>query len=131
MCPYGYYEESETFYPHVYCKIDGKTCIYTKRCQQEQRYIPLNQEECAKAMTEEQKAIPTGSYYVITSRPSPNGTWVYIKINGNVQMFNLPIKDYKESYVYYDEKTKTVSDKSIEKPKKVIKKYGKKKNITT
>ena len=82
-------------------------------------------------MTEEQKAIPTGSYYVITSRPSPNGTWVYIKINGNVQMFNLPIKDYKESYVYYDEKTKTVSDKSIEKPKKVIKRYGKKKNITT
>ena len=39
MCPYAFYKDNETYYPYLYCKLDGKRCLYSKRCQKEEKYI--------------------------------------------------------------------------------------------
>ena len=36
MCPYAFYRDNETYYPYLYCKLDGKRCLYSKRCQKEE-----------------------------------------------------------------------------------------------
>lgn len=81
-CPYGYYKSEETFYPKLYCNIDEKMCIYTKRCQQVEKYIPLDsQKECYKYIMELKKDIPKGSYFVETYRPDKKGfLYIYVEI---------------------------------------------------
>lgn len=55
-CPYEFYNEEETFYPRLYCKIDNKYCIYSKKCEKVYKFISLeNQEECYKYIMEMQK----------------------------------------------------------------------------
>ena len=42
MCPYNFYNENDNYFPYLYCSIDGKRCLYSKKCNKEQRYIPLD-----------------------------------------------------------------------------------------
>ena len=64
-CEYNYYDKEEKYYPRLYCKINGKQCIYSKKCLKEEKFIPLdNQSECYIANMEKKKNIPNGSCYV-------------------------------------------------------------------
>lgn len=106
MCPYAFYKDNETYYPYLYCKLDGKRCLYSKRCQKEEKYIPLdNQGECYKMIENIKHNIPTNSFYVQNSRPSPNGTWLYVEFEGNVVKVEIKIKDYNKDYVYLKKKS--------------------------
>ena len=106
MCPYAFYRDNETYYPYLYCKLDGKRCLYSKRCQKEEKYIPLdNQGECYKMIENTKYNIPTNSFYVQNSRPSPNGTWLYVEFEGNVVKVEIKIKDYNKNYVYLKKKS--------------------------
>ena len=125
MCPYSFYNDKEDYFPYLYCKLDGKRCLYSKKCNQEQRYIPLdNQEECYKLNEELKKSIPEGAYFVKSARPSINGTWLYVEINGSVNKIEIPIKNYDRNFVFIKKKsdgTLMTSDKRF------VKYYGKKK----
>lgn len=124
MCPYGFYKENETYYPYLYCKLDGKRCLYSKRCQQEEKYIPLdNQGECYKMIEQNTKEIPTDSYYVQNSRPSPNGTWLYVEFEGNVTKVEIKIKNYDKNYVYLKKKSDGSGVIASDRP---FRRYGKK-----
>jgi hypothetical protein len=100
-CDYQYYKESETYYPYIYCKLDDKRCLYSKRCELKQRFIPLgNENECYKYNEQLRKNIPTGSYYVISKRQNKHGTfYIYVECNGENKRFEYN-KDIEQNYVY-------------------------------
>ncbi len=124
MCPYAFYRDNETYYPYLYCKLDGKRCLYSKRCQKEEKYIPLdNQGECYKMIENTKHNIPTNSFYVQNSRPSPNGTWLYVEFEGNVVKVEIKIKDYNKNYVYLKKKSDGSGVIASDEP---FRRYGKK-----
>lgn len=64
-CDYAYYKEEETYYPRLYCRLNNRYCIYSKKCLKQERFIPTdNQGECYIMNMEKKKNIPSGSCYV-------------------------------------------------------------------
>ena len=88
-CDYQYYKDIETYYPYLYCSIDGKRCLYSKRCELKHKFIPLGTEdECYKYNIELRKNIPSGSYFVVNQRPTKRGTYyIYVDYNGENKRF--------------------------------------------
>ena len=55
LCEHAFYKPEEKYTPSLYCKIDDKRCIYSKRCLKVDRFIPLEGEkwrECYKYIME-------------------------------------------------------------------------------
>ena len=76
LCEHAFYKPEEKYTPSLYCKIDDKRCIYSKRCLKVDRFIPLEGEkwkECYIYIMEKRKNIPQGSYLVQTTRPHKSG----------------------------------------------------------
>lgn len=96
-CEYEYYDELETYFPRLYCKIDGKYCIYSKKCLKVNKFISYHQEECYKMAMQEKKNIPNGSKYIEFERKG----YLYIDIDDNhtVKVKNT-LGDFDQDYVY-------------------------------
>ena len=117
-CKYQYYKDETEAIPYLYCNIDNKRCIYSKRCDIVHRYISLdNQEECYKIMDEKEKDIPQGSYYIQAKRENQNGVYLYVDIDGNIYKINFADKNYDKDYIYIT-KENDVYIASSEPPKK-------------
>lgn len=96
-CEYNYYDENEKYYPKLYCKIDNKMCIYTKRCKIQERYIALdNQKECYKYNMEKQKSIPNGSKYILFERKG----YLYIDMGEHTEKIKNTLGKIEQDYVY-------------------------------
>ena len=68
-CDYQYYKDPNSYYPMLYCSIDNKRCLYSKRCELEKRFISLdNTKECYKYNMKKIKNIPEGSFYVVNKQ---------------------------------------------------------------
>lgn len=106
MCEHAYYKPEEKYYPYLYCKIDyNKRCIYSKKCQKVERFIPLENEmwrECPKYIMEKIKNIPKGSNLVQTYRPNKNGKlYIYVVVDENeVQKILTDFTELNQDYVY-------------------------------
>lgn len=105
MCKYAYYNPKEKYYPYLYCKIDNKRCIYSKKCQKVEKFIPLENEmwrECPKYIMEKIKNIPKGSSLVQMYRPNKNGKlYIYVVIDENeVQKILTDFTELNQDYVY-------------------------------
>ena len=44
LCEHAFYKPEEKYTPSLYCKVDEKRCIYSKRCLKVDRFIPLEGE---------------------------------------------------------------------------------------
>ena len=76
LCEHAFYKPEEKYTPRLYCNIEDKVCIYSKRCLKVDRFIPLEGEkwrECYKYIMDKRKNIPQGSYLVQLTRPNKNG----------------------------------------------------------
>ena len=61
MCDYAYYDSKETFRQKIYCKHNGKICLYSKYCVKVGKFIPNDgMENCFMAL-EENKKVPNGA----------------------------------------------------------------------
>ena len=146
-CIYSYYKKEETYYPRLYCKINGKQCMYTKKCLKQEKFIPTdNQDECYLSIMESKKNIPNGTHYVrfthkgylfieiddkrtikVKNTLGEVGDYVYIKQVGN---------DYEISLSPFPTEVKEESPKKVEqnqdtesvKPKRPKTTNNKKKN---
>lgn len=101
-CIYGYYKEEETYYPRLYCKLNGRQCIYSKKCLKQERFIPLdNQGECYLFNMEKKKNIPDGSRFV---RFEHKG-YLFVEINDShtIKIKNT-LGQQVENYVYIRQK---------------------------
>ena len=132
-CDYQYYKDPNSYYPMLYCNIDNKRCLYSKRCELEKRFISLdNTKECYKYNMKKIKNIPEGSFYVVNKRPSRNGFYVYVEIDGKNVKLNIEDKDFNQDYVYLKKTDvgyevskvpfaiEIVEDKPIEPKKKTV-----------
>lgn len=102
-CKYNYYKQEENYFPRLYCSIDNGMCIYSKKCQLENKFIPLdNQGECYKMKLEEKKNIPNGSYFVETYRPNKKGfLYLYIETkDGTTEKILTEFTELNQNYVY-------------------------------
>lgn len=96
-CIYSYYKEEETYYPRLYCKINGKQCIYSKKCLKQEKFIPLdNQGECYLFNMEMKKNIPNGSKYV---RFEHKG-YLFVELDDNHTIKIKNTLDNVKDYVY-------------------------------
>ena len=107
-CPYCVgYKDNEKYYPRLYCGVDNVSCIYTKRCQKVEKYIPLENDawkECYKYNMQIEKDIPNGSYFIKVQRPSKNGKIIiYVVINDNVEKITTNFTEINQNYVYVKE----------------------------
>ena len=102
-CPYQIYKEEETYFPYLYCSINnGKRCYYSKRCNIEQKYISLdNTKECYIYNMNKKTNIPKGAVEVVMTRPTSDGTYLYINVDGNNQKVKIDVENYDKDYVYY------------------------------
>ena len=106
-CIYSYYDETETYYPHLKCKLKTEgNCLYAKRCQDAKKFIPIDDtswEECYLYNIEQRKNIPQGSVYIVTKRPSKNGNlYIYIDTDedGSSEKILTDFKTIDQNYVY-------------------------------
>lgn len=108
MCKYAYYKEEDKYFPRLYCKTDDKFCIGAKRCNLQERYIPIEDykfEECFKYVLEEQKHIPQGSYYIETYRKNKKGyLYLYIVIDDKLERIETELTEINQNYIYFDGK---------------------------
>ena len=129
LCKYAFYKEEETCYPRLYCKADNKWCIYVKRCDKVEKFIPIKDnvwEECGKYIMEKRKEIPEGSYLVQTSRPNRSGNLlIYVALENKTIRIETQFKKLEQEYVYLKE-TKNGYEVSLE----PFKEEKKKENIT-
>lgn len=109
ICDYQYYKEDETYYPHIYCKLTNKYCMYQKKCEMVEKFIPIEDEkwkECYMYIMEQQKNIPKDSYLIQTARTNKHGkTYLYVIIDDCVEKITTDIKveDIKQNYIYVKE----------------------------
>ena len=111
LCDYAFYKDNEKYYPHLYCQIDNKWCVYVKRCEKVEKFIPIDDniwEECGKYIMEKRKDIPKGSYFVQTTRPNKQGKlFLYILIDDNkIERILSNFKELKQNYVYLNKSDK-------------------------
>lgn len=105
LCEYAFYKPEEKYTPRLYCKIEDKICIYSKRCLKVDRFIPLEGEkwkECYKYIMEKRKNIPQGSYLVQTTRPHKSGKlYLYVLTDENtVEKILSNFTKLDQEYVY-------------------------------
>lgn len=100
-CPYNFYKKDESF-PRLYCDIDKKFCLYSKKCNIKNRFLPLdNQEECYKMIEQKQKEIPKGSYFIQASRPNIKGKlFLYVVVDDSVKRIESDLTELNQDYVY-------------------------------
>ena len=103
-CKYEFYKPEEKYCPLLYCNIDNKQCIYSKKCLRLDKFIPLDGEkwkECYKFIMEMQKEIPSGSVFVQLYRPNRKGDLIlYVILNDKVEKIQTKLKELKQNYVY-------------------------------
>jgi hypothetical protein len=103
-CKYDYYKEEEKYCPYLYCKIDDKRCIYSKRCLKVDKFIPMDGDvwkECPKYNMQMQKEIPSGANFVQTYRIDKKGNLIlYVVMNNKVEKINTNLKELNQNYVY-------------------------------
>lgn len=126
-CPYEFYKQEEQYFPHLYCKYSGKYCIYSKRCMIHEKYISIEGDkwkECYMYTESERKNIPSGSYFVQSSRPNRNGKlYLYVVLKEEVVRILSDFTTLNQNYVYL----KRVNDSyevSLTPFKRKIKKHG-------
>lgn len=103
-CIYQYYKDSEIYYPKLYCKLDDKRCLYSKRCELKEKFIPLGTEdECYKYNLQKHKDLPEGSYLVVNQRKNKRGTiYAYVDYNGSNRRIEVA-EEILQDYVYIKE----------------------------
>lgn len=96
MCEYAFYNEKEKK-SQIYCKINGKICLFSKFCIKQNKYIHREGvENCYMALEEKKNNIPNGAYRV---RFVHKG-FAYVEITEN---YVVKIKDTLgniDNYVY-------------------------------
>jgi hypothetical protein len=153
LCEHAFYKPEEKYTPRLYCKIEDKMCIYSKRCLKVDRFIPLEGEkwkECYIYIMEKRKNIPKDSYLVQTTRPHKSGKlYLYVLVEDDkIEKILSNFDKLEQDYVYLrknatggyqvslepivitqsnniDDKEDTVEEIEREKPKK--RNYNKKK----
>ena len=105
LCKYAYYKSEEKYFPSLYCNIDDKRCIYSKKCLKVEKFVPLENEmwrECYKFIMEKRKNIPKDSYFVQTYRPNKNGKlYLYVVIDDKkVERILSDFTEINQDYVY-------------------------------
>ena len=108
LCAYAYYKPEEKYMPYLYCNIDDKRCVYSKKCMKVERFIPLENEmwkECYKFIMQKKKIIPKDSYFVQTYRPnkSNNKLILYVIVDDKVQRIQSNFTELNQDYVYLKE----------------------------
>lgn len=103
LCEHAYYKPEEKYMPRLYCKIEDKVCIYTKKCLKVDRFVPLEGEkwrECYKYIMEKRKNIPKGACLVQVTKPNKKGKlYLYVlteedKIERILSNFDKLEQDY-------------------------------------
>jgi hypothetical protein len=96
MCKYSFYKEKEGNKSQLYCKLNDSTCVYSKFCNKQNKYIHREgADDCYMALEENKKQIPNGSHYVRFIRKG----YAYVEIDNKV----VKIKDTLgniNNYVY-------------------------------
>ena len=104
LCKYAYYKSEEKYFPNLYCSIDDKRCMYSKKCLKVEKFVPLENEmwrECYKFIMEKRKSIPKDSYFVQTYRPNRNGKlYLYVVIDDKVERILSNFTEINQDYVY-------------------------------
>ena len=104
LCKYAYYKSEEKYFPNLYCSIDDKRCMYSKKCLKVEKFVPLENEmwrECYKFIMEKRKIIPKDSYFVQTYRPNRNGKlYLYVVIDDKVERILSNFTEINQDYVY-------------------------------
>lgn len=103
-CPHCFYKEEEISYPRLYCKISGNYCLYTKKCIKHEKYIPIEGDkfkECFMYIDQQRKSIPSGAYFIQSSRPNRNGKlYLYVVIKDRVERILSNFENIDQDYVY-------------------------------
>lgn len=117
LCANAYYKPEEKYMPYLYCNIDDKRCMYSKKCMKVERFVPLENEmwkECYKFIMNKKKNIPLDSYYVQTYRPNRKGKLIlYVAMDDTTKKIQSNFTELNQDYVYID--GDTVSLTPIEK----------------
>lgn len=105
LCEHAFYKPEEKYTPRLYCKIEDKMCMYSKRCLKVDRYIPLEGEmwkECYIYIMEKRKNIPKGSYLVQTIRPHKSGKlYLYVLVEDDkIEKILSNFDKLEQDYVY-------------------------------
>ena len=123
-CKYDYYKEEEKYCPYLYCNIDDKRCIYSKRCLKVDKFIPMDGDvwkECPKYNMQMQKEIPSGANFVQTYRKDKKGNIVlYVVMNDKVEKINTKLKELNQNYVYVQDDLEGYNVSLVPFPKKTI-----------
>lgn len=116
-CPFQYYEDESSYYPMLYCKVSTKPCLYRKRCDLQQKYIPIDgDDKCYILMEKTKREIPNGSYYVKATQVLPNGLYrLYVEIGSNVVEIKTNFKEFNQDYIYLDKDYKPSLTPIVEK----------------
>ncbi len=106
LCMYAYYKPEEKYMPYLYCNIDDKRCVYSKKCMKVERFIPLENEmwkECYKFIMKKRENIPKDAYFVQTYRPNKHGKLIlYVVINDSTERIQSEFTELNQDYVYID-----------------------------
>ena len=105
LCEHAFYKPEEKYTPRLYCKIEDKMCIYSKRCLKVDRFVPLEGEkwkECYIYIMEKRKNIPKGSYLVQTTRPHKSGKlYLYVLVEDDkIEKILSNFDKIEQDYVY-------------------------------
>ena len=104
LCCYAYYKPEEKYCPNLWCNLDDKRCIYSKKCLKVDKFIPLEGEkwkECYKFIMEKRKNIPKGSSLVQTFRPNRAGKlYLYVVTDKGVERILTNFTELNQEYVY-------------------------------
>ena len=109
LCEHAYYKPEEKYMPYLYCGVDDKRCIYSKKCMKVERFIPLENEmwkECYKFIMNKRNDIPEGSYFVQTYRPNRAGRLIlYVAMGDTTKKIQSRFTKLDQDYVYIDGNT--------------------------
>lgn len=109
LCEHAYYKPEEKYMPYLYCHIDDKRCVYSKKCMKVERFIPLENEmwkECYKFIMNKRNDIPEGSYFVQTYRPNRAGKLIlYVAMGDTTKKIQSRFTKLDQDYVYIDGNT--------------------------
>lgn len=119
MCEFQYYKKEEKYYPKLYCNINDNRCPYSKRCNIEEKWLPLpSQKNCGVREMELKRNIPNDAYAVRFEK----GGFLYVDVENHTMKFKNTIGKIPNGYVYIKE------DKISLEPFKEEKKKEKKKD---
>lgn len=107
-CPYEFYKEEETYFPRLYCKETGKFCIYSKKCTKVNKFVQLDGskwKECFMYIEAQKKYIPSGSYFIQSSRTNRDGKlYLYVVIKDRVERILTDFTEIDQNYIYLRKK---------------------------